>query len=127
MYQKPENASLNQPCMSCGASAARDARLSRHVFVLTMLSCLVGVGMMVGGPALGSEVSLGESVVVQEPVVDAGAQRRANLRRALVEGSGLATPEPQARPMSRDERDLLNRELREVIRSAYDEYTVPAR
>ncbi|MBI1905908.1 MAG: hypothetical protein HYS20_06655 [Rhodocyclales bacterium] len=91
---------------------------------LAMVSCL-GIGMVVAVPALAWEAGVGEAVAAPEPMVDVRAQRRANLRRALVEGSSRTTPGTQARPMSRDERDMLNRELREVMRSAYDEYTVP--
>lgn len=95
--------------------------------VLAAASCL-GIGVVFAVPALAWEagVGVGEAVVAQEPVVDTSAQRRANLRRALVEGSSRTTSTSPAKPMSRDERDMLNRELREVMRSAYDEYTRPA-
>ena len=100
-------------------------RLHLTMNLLAAVSCL-GLGMAVAAPVLAWEVGAGEAVVAQEPVIDTRAQRRANLRRALVEGSGRDSAGTQARPMSRDERDMLNRELREVMRSAYDEYTRPA-
>lgn len=123
MCPKPASSCPSRAPEPAGVGSLAGMRLNARMLVL--VSCL-GVGTLVAAPALAWEVGAGETVVEQEPVVDARAQRRANLRRALVEGSGRTAAGTQARPMSRDERDMLNRELREVMRSAYDEYTLPA-
>lgn len=124
MHPKPVLSS--QCCNARVPGVVLSARARLSVSALAAVSCL-GAGIAYTAPARAWEVSVGEAVVVQElvvqePVVDARAQRRATLRRALVEGSRHTRSATPAKPMSRDERDMLNRELREVMRGAYDEY-----
>lgn len=58
-----------------------------------------------------------EAVLVYPSTLD---QRRAELRRALTSGADLPMVKRERQRLSPEERDALNRELRQALRGAYD-------
>lgn len=58
-----------------------------------------------------------EAVLVYPSAMD---QRRAELRRALTSGAEIPMLKRERQRLSPEERDALNRELRQALRGAYD-------
>ncbi len=58
-----------------------------------------------------------EAVLVYPSAMD---QRRAELRRALTSGADIPMVKRERQRLSPEERDALNRELRQALRGAYD-------
>lgn len=64
----------------------------------------------------------GETVIVApEVVIEHREQRHLEVRRALVSNVELPERPDERRRLSQDERDALNRELREAMRGVYEQ------
>ena len=84
----------------------------------------LGIGLLLAAlsptfPALAQTAVLvaDEAVLVYPSAMD---QRRAELRRALTSGADIPMVKRERQRLSPEERDALNRELRQALRGAYD-------
>ena len=64
-----------------------------------------------------------ESVVAPEMVIEPASTRQREVRRALLSSSDLSESRIKRSRLSADERDALNRELREIIGDVYKDRT----
>lgn len=67
--------------------------------------------------AVVAQVAGDEAVITYGTPLD---QRRAELRQALISGADLPLATHERPRMSREERDALNRELRQAMKAAYE-------
>ena len=68
--------------------------------------------------------------VAEDPVIvyqNTPDQRRAELRRALMSGADLPQAPAERRRLSPERRDMLNQELRDAVRDAYQQRGMPGR
>ncbi|NMG53359.1 hypothetical protein [Aromatoleum aromaticum] len=81
----------------------------------------------VGEPVFAQTVP---GVLAQQPLATLQSPedlRHAELRRALISGADLPVTEHKRPRMSQDEREALNRELREAMRGVYESRRAAAR
>lgn len=98
-------------------SAANDARtrLRRALKVSTGVIAL-GLGFPVFAQAAPGVLAAEPVVVLENPAV----LRRNELRRALIGGADIPLAKPERHRLSPEQRDALNRELREAMREVYE-------
>lgn len=106
-----------------GAPLHRHAR--GHAQTLSILAMVVAFGAW--DPVFAQAVP---GVLAEEPLATLQSPkdlRRAELRRALISGADLPAAERERPPMSQNEREALNRELREAMRGVYESRRATAR
>lgn len=99
------------PAFSCTGRIKASSRGLRIGLLLAALS--PSLPAFAEPPVLVAE----EAVLVYPSATD---QRRAELRRALTSGADLPMVKRERQRLSPEERDALNRELRQALRGAYD-------
>lgn len=102
----------------CRAGASVHLRARGRGPALSILAMAVAFGAW--DPVFAQAVP---GVLAEEPLATLQSPkdlRRAELRRALISGADLPGAERERPPLSQNEREALNRELREAMRGVYE-------
>jgi hypothetical protein len=107
---------------SCPARLAKHARdVGLHLPGIALLSFIVAPAAIADNV---SRMITRDAVIIYQSPMD---ERHVELRRALVSEAAIPAAKPERQRLSPEQREALNREVRQAVRSAYESRTTAAR